>query len=566
MAAEQNKKNAKRSFDEFKKKIMRADLNTIFIFGAIILVLVVGMYAIFAPRTAEVIGGNPACGKIVIAADGASLRANVSPNLAGAKYFLVVDPLTKKILEKVKNPYSGAASPGRELVYLIAGKGEEAVIVGDIDPQSYGILSQFGIKVFGGYAGKVKNVIGLYRQARVSPMSKSQVMGDPNLGPNNGAFVGGPDTGPAPVAFVPDISQGIGNFICPQCRWQTNNPGAGGAGPICPRCRICMVGQNCPMGGMPNSMSYNQNAATPIAFGFGEQSFICPTCNWRMKCQRQGNAYPTCPNCGSGMAQDMANQGFKWNPADMFGVAGMAAQNNMNPMQCPQNFYQPVANQQQIVSAPFQGSIQNNPDQAAAAQPNFWQGRDSRGYFVCPSCNWRMYSERPLGEYPRCPNCRQIMARSGIVSQNTGNQNYLPQNTFSQPQAYQAPAIAQTFGDQFAGRDLPPQNNNVPQNTFSQPQAYQPPAIDRNFRDQFAGRDIPPQTYVPQNAFSQPQRSQPPAIQPPPIYKNSPMVHEFRGVCTNCHQILNSQAPAQTQGAMQNDPAGAQVAATCVLR
>ena len=527
MVAEQNKKNSKRSFDEFKKKIMRADLNTIFIFGAIILVLVVGMYAIFAPRPAEVIGGNPACGKIVVAADGASLRANVSPTLAGAKYFLVVDPLTKKILEKVKNPYSGAASPGRELIYLIAGKGEEAVIVGDVDPQSYGILSQFGIKVFGGYTGKVKNVVGLYRQARVSPMS----------GPAQAANIPA-----AQAAFVPDINQGIGNFICPQCRWQTNSPGVGGAGPICPRCRMGMVGQNCPMGGMPNGMSFNQNAATQVAFGFGEQSFICPICNWRMKSKRQGNAYPNCPNCGSGMAQDMASQGFfGLKPGEIFAA-------NTAPVQ---NYYQPVANQQQIISGPGQGNFQNDPGQVYAPQPNFWQGRDSRGYFVCPGCNWRMYSERPLGEYPRCPNCRQIMARSGLVTQDNGNQNNIPQN----------------FGDQFAGRDIPPQTY-IPQNTFSQPQAYQAPVVDRNFRDQFAGRDIPPQTYIPQNTFSQPQAYQAPAIQPPPIYKNSPMAHEFRGVCTNCHQILNSPAQAQTQaqGFAQNDPAGAQVAATCVLR
>jgi predicted Fe-Mo cluster-binding NifX family protein/predicted RNA-binding Zn-ribbon protein involved in translation (DUF1610 family) len=503
MAVKQVKKNAIASFEEFKAKIAKADLNTMFIFGAIILVLVVGMYAIFAPKAAEVIGGNPACGKIVIAADGASLRANVSPTLAGAKYFLVVDPLTKKILEKVKNPYTGAASPGRELIYLIAGKGEEAVIVGDIDPQSYGILSQFGIKVFGGYTGKVKNVVGLYRQARVSPMSgPTQAINAPNVA--------------AQAAFVPDINTGAGNFVCPQCRWQTNYPGAGGAGPMCPRCRICMQGQNCPIGGIPNGMGFDQTAATPVAFGLGDQSFICPTCNWRMKCKRQGNTYPNCPNCGSGMAQDMANQGFfGLKPGEIFAA-------NTAPVQ---NYYQPVANNQQMGFGQGQGNVQNNFNQMQS-QPNFWQGRDSNGYFVCPNCNWRMYSERPLGEYPRCPNCKQIMARGGLVPQNNGNQNYIPQNTFSQSLAYQAPVMAQGFGDQFAGRD-------IPQQFAPRAQAYQAPAI-----------------------------------QPPPIYKNSPMVHDYRGVCTNCHQILNSQAPAQGQGqgAMQNDPAGAQVAATCVLR
>jgi hypothetical protein len=216
------------------------------------------------------------------------------------------------------------------------------------------------------------------------------------------------------------------------------------------------------------------------------------------------------------MAQDMATQGFfGLKPGEIFAA-------NTAPVQ---NYYQPVANQQQIVSGPVQGNIQNNANQMSSSQPSFWQGRDSNGYFVCPGCNWRMYSETPLGEYPRCPNCKQIMARGGLVTQNNGNQNYPTQNTFSQPQAYQAPAIAQNFGDQFAGRD-------IPQQFAPRAQAYQTPAI-----------------------------------QPPPIYRTSPLVHDYRGVCTNCHQILNSQAPAaQTQGFAQNDPAGAQVAATCVLR
>ena len=144
------------------------DLNAYFIFGAIVLVFLVGMYAIFSPGVQT--QGNPACGKIVIATDGSTLRSNVSQTLQEALYFLVVDPLSGKLVEAVRNPYRGP-QPNAQIAYLVAGKGEEAVIVGNIDQQSYNILMQFGIRTFGGYTGQAKKVITLYRQARITAQS-----------------------------------------------------------------------------------------------------------------------------------------------------------------------------------------------------------------------------------------------------------------------------------------------------------------------------------------------------------------------------------------------------------
>jgi len=72
--------------------------------------------------------------------------------LGGCAVFLVVDPLSRKLIEVIRNPYRGQqANP--QIVYLIAGKGEEAIIVGSIDQQSYDMFMQFGIRVFGGYQG-----------------------------------------------------------------------------------------------------------------------------------------------------------------------------------------------------------------------------------------------------------------------------------------------------------------------------------------------------------------------------------------------------------------------------
>ena len=59
-------------------------------------------------------------------------------------------------------------TPNTNAAYLVAGKGEEAVLAGNIDPMSFAILSQFGINGFSGFRGSVKDIIQLYRQARIN--------------------------------------------------------------------------------------------------------------------------------------------------------------------------------------------------------------------------------------------------------------------------------------------------------------------------------------------------------------------------------------------------------------
>jgi len=194
------------------------DLNAYFIFGAIVLVFLLGMYAIFSPGVQT--QGNPACGKIVIAADGSTLRANVSPTLQDALYFLVVDPLSSKLVEVVRNPYKGP-QPSAQIAYLVAGKGEEAVIVGNIDQQSYNILMQFGIRTFGGYTGQAKKVISLYRQARISAQSPTPetlpAQGQVGMQPQPTPVAWGAQQPTYPGPVYPNAFQGQGMGVGPNC-------------------------------------------------------------------------------------------------------------------------------------------------------------------------------------------------------------------------------------------------------------------------------------------------------------------------------------------------------------
>ncbi|MBF0330851.1 MAG: magnetochrome domain-containing protein [Candidatus Omnitrophica bacterium] len=484
------------SLEGLMSRIKETDLNTFFIFGAIILILIVGAFALFHADAQNAARGNPACGKIVIAADGFSLASNVSLTLPEARYFLVVNPLTGRMIESFKNPYRGqTASP--ELAYLVAGKGEEALIVQSIDQQSYDILGQFGIRVFGGYQGRAQKVVRLYRKARISALPTAndpqtlsmgqpgQVYPQPGFGRGMGQGMG---AGPAymqaqnhamwwpnaqgfqqaqvmpvqgmfqPNCPLPGNVQGTGMSVMqaqqgmmyrPNCPLPNTMQGAG-IGMQQPAMQQVqgMFQPGCPLPIQGQGQIFNNAPAAQQAgwFGLGQTAFICPNCNWRMKANRQGNKFPACPNCGAAsMALDMGAQNANQNEAGVMPEGMWAAQTQqINPQfnqMAPQ--YYPMNNQQNFVQQ------QGAPD--------------VNGSFTCPNCNWRMYSQQGANEFPQCPNCGQIMARGG---NGNGAQVALTQN---------APAATTSA---------------------------------------------------------------------PPIPADAQMQHTYRGVCTNCHQILG----AVTQG------------------
>ncbi len=193
------------------EKCNKMDFNSFFIYGAIVLAVGVGFYSLLSPTARNQRLNNPNDPKIMVAADGPSLRANVAPTLSSARYFLLINPVSVKIVEAAKNPFLAAqVVHGADVSYFVAGKGEEAVIAGDIGPQCYQVLSQYGIRAYGGYSGKVKDVVALYQEGRNSQ---------------------GPVAIPAPV-FGPGMHDGVSMaspvgfttpfFLCPRCKWRVH--------------------------------------------------------------------------------------------------------------------------------------------------------------------------------------------------------------------------------------------------------------------------------------------------------------------------------------------------------
>ena len=236
------------AMEDLAGKMKNSDLNNWFIFGSIALVLVMGIFALFHPADQTTRRGNPACGKIVVAADGATMTSNVAASIDGAQYFLVINPLSSKLLEAVKNPFFTTQLPTSNVAYFVAGKGEEAVIAGDIDPLCYQILSQFGVRAYGGYTGRVKDVVDLYRQAAITPGMR------PQINPVPMQQTPGPA---APVALAQSF------VSCPNCKWRVYAASVNGQYPVCPNCGTVIS----PTGGFDQLPQNQMDVQSPVASG-----------------------------------------------------------------------------------------------------------------------------------------------------------------------------------------------------------------------------------------------------------------------------------------------------------
>lgn len=298
----------KLSVEEFKDKIKSADWNVAFVFAAIFLVLGMGLWALFSDEAQNARKANPACGKIVVAAEGPDLKANVSPTLSSARYFLVINPLSNKMLESAKNPYWGKPNTNLDVAYFVVGKGEEAVIAGRINQQSSQVFSQFGVKVYGGYKGQVRDVVDLYRQARISQGTNGQYVQAAPPGMTQAGFGIGRDAadqGLQPINF----------FLCPTCQWRVAVAAGTPGFPRCPNCQTIMsgtrksqavqqaawkpleVGQDMARSGMKkmNPTVENNNTQTT------QSIFTCPVCGWATANVQNAGEFPRCANCRSVM-------------------------------------------------------------------------------------------------------------------------------------------------------------------------------------------------------------------------------------------------------------------------
>jgi len=102
--------------------------------------------------------------KICITSQGDNLDSQVDPRFGRCKYFIIVDPETMEF-EAIENPNINAfGGAGTDSAQIIASKGVEIVLTGDVGPNASRALESAGIKVITGITGSVKDIIEKYKK------------------------------------------------------------------------------------------------------------------------------------------------------------------------------------------------------------------------------------------------------------------------------------------------------------------------------------------------------------------------------------------------------------------
>ena len=104
--------------------------------------------------------------KIAVSATGGSVSAQMSERFGRCAYFLIVnsDTMNFEPISNTGQSMSGGAGP--EAARVIANKGAEVLLTGNVGPNAKGALEAAGIKVETGYTGEmtVKEAIEKYLQ------------------------------------------------------------------------------------------------------------------------------------------------------------------------------------------------------------------------------------------------------------------------------------------------------------------------------------------------------------------------------------------------------------------
>jgi predicted Fe-Mo cluster-binding NifX family protein len=115
--------------------------------------------------------------KVVVSATGGSLDSQVDPRFGRCQYFVIVDTDTMAF-EAVQNTSMGATSgAGIQAAQMVAGKGVQAVITGNVGPNAYRVLSSVGIKIMVGAFGTVRDAVESFRTGRLQEASTPGPMG-----------------------------------------------------------------------------------------------------------------------------------------------------------------------------------------------------------------------------------------------------------------------------------------------------------------------------------------------------------------------------------------------------
>lgn len=137
--------------------------------------------------------------KLAVSSTGPDLDSQVDLRFGRCQYFIIVDPESMEF-EAIENPNIQAPSgAGIATAQMVAQRGIEAVITGNVGPNAYQTLSAAGVKIIVGASGRVREAVEQYKKGQLKPTA----------GPSVGAHFG-VGMYPGMGGFGPGMGAGMG--------------------------------------------------------------------------------------------------------------------------------------------------------------------------------------------------------------------------------------------------------------------------------------------------------------------------------------------------------------------
>jgi predicted Fe-Mo cluster-binding NifX family protein len=120
--------------------------------------------------------------KICITSDGKKLESNVDPRFGRCECFIFYDTETDDF-EAVSNTNAiGMGGVGIQSAALMAKKGIEVILTGNLGPNASSVIQQAGIKAITGVNGKVKDAVESFKKGLLQGSSYPNATVLPHFG------------------------------------------------------------------------------------------------------------------------------------------------------------------------------------------------------------------------------------------------------------------------------------------------------------------------------------------------------------------------------------------------
>ena len=126
--------------------------------------------------------------KIAVSSSGRDLNCQIDPRFGRCQYFIFIDPETMEFEALDNEGLTASGGAGVQAAQMVAQKGANTLITGNLGPNAASALSASGIKAYLVPGGTVKEVIEGYKTGSLREASGSTV--PPHFGMGGGRGMG----------------------------------------------------------------------------------------------------------------------------------------------------------------------------------------------------------------------------------------------------------------------------------------------------------------------------------------------------------------------------------------